>query len=124
MHADPKDTTNILNRQYESVYTKEDTNNVPSPSGQPYHPMEEITVTEHGVGKLLLKSNPRKACGPDMISARILKDLAVELAPLLTAIYQKFFDCEEVRRTGDQQISHQYLRREADLKQATTIQYH
>ena len=96
MHADPKDKTNILNRQYESVYTKEDTNNVPSPSGQPYQPMEEITVTEHGVRKLLLKINPRKACGPDMISARILKDLAVELAPLLTTIYQKSFDCGEV----------------------------
>ena len=96
MHADPKDKTNILNRQYESVYTKEDTNNDPSPSGQPYQPMEEITVTEHGVRKLLLKINPRKACGPDMISARILKDLAIELAPLLTAIYQKSFDCGEV----------------------------
>ena len=96
MHADPKEKTNILNRQYKSVYTKEDTNNVPSPSGQPYQPMEEITVTEHGVSKLLLKINPRKACGPDMISARILKDLAVELPPLLTAIYQKSFDCGEV----------------------------
>ena len=31
-----------------------------------------------------------------MISAWILKDLAVELAPLLTAIYQKPFDCGEV----------------------------
>ena len=59
MHADPKDKTNILNMQYESVYTKEDTNNVPSPSGQPYQSMEEITVTEHGVCKLLLKINPR-----------------------------------------------------------------
>ena len=67
-----------------------------SPSGQPYQPMEEITVKEHGVRKLLLKINPQKACGPDMISARILKDLAVELAPLLTAIYQKSFDCGEV----------------------------
>ena len=52
MHEDPEDKSNILNRQYESVYTKEDTNNVPSPSGQPYQPMEEITVTEHGVPKL------------------------------------------------------------------------
>ena len=31
-----------------------------------------------------------------MISARILKDLTDELAPLLTAIYQKTFDCGEV----------------------------
>ena len=72
MYADPKDKTNIINRQYESVSTKEDTNNVPSSSGQPYQPMEEITVTEYGVCKLLL------------------------LAPLLTAIHQKSFDCGEV----------------------------
>ena len=58
--------------------------------------MEEITVTEHGVRKLLLKINSQKACGPDMISARILQDLGVELAPLLTGIYQKSFDCGEV----------------------------
>ena len=62
MHADPKDKTYIINRQYESVYTKEDTNNVPSPSDQPYQPIEEIAVTEHGVRKLLLKINPWKAC--------------------------------------------------------------
>ena len=58
--------------------------------------MEEIIVKEHGVCKLLLKINPRKACGPDKISTRILKDSAVELAPLLTAIYQRSFDCGEV----------------------------
>ena len=75
---------------------KEDTNNVPSPSGQSYQSMEEITVTEHGVRKLLLKINLRKACGPDMISARILKDLADELASLLISIFQKSFDCGEV----------------------------
>ena len=66
MHADLKDRTNILNRQYVSVYTREDTSNVPSPSGQPYQPMEEIVITEQGVRKLLQKMTPRKACGPDM----------------------------------------------------------
>ena len=79
-----------------STQRKIPTLNVPSPSGQPYQPMKEITVTEHGVCKLLLKINPRKACGPDTIYARILKDLADELAPLLTSIYQKSFDCGEV----------------------------
>ena len=32
MHADQNDKTNILNRQYELVYRKEDTNNVPMQS--------------------------------------------------------------------------------------------
>ena len=105
----------------ETGNTKEDTNNVPSPSGLQYQRLEEIAVTDHGVCKHLPKINPRKACGPDMISARILKDLADELAPLLTSIYQKSFDCGEGLRTGDQQISHQCLRRETNLKQATTV---
>ena len=61
MHADPKDKTNILNRQYESVYTKEDTNNVPSPSGQPYQPMEEITVTEHGSALTSTQDQPTES---------------------------------------------------------------
>ena len=47
MHADPKEKNNIINRQsHEFVYTREDTSNVPSPSGQPYQSMEKIVVTE------------------------------------------------------------------------------
>ena len=60
MHADPKDKTNILNRQYESVYTREDTSKVPGPSGQPYQSMGETAVAEQGVRKLFQKMNPRK----------------------------------------------------------------
>ena len=96
MHADSRDKTNILNRQYESVYTHEDTSSVPKPSGEPYNPMEEITVTEEGVRKLLQKLNPHKASGPDLIPARILKDMADEISPLLTIIFQRSFDCGKV----------------------------
>ena len=124
MHADPKDKTNILNRQYVSVYTKEDTNNVPNPSAQPYQPMEETTVTEHKVRKLLLKINPQKACGPDMISARILKGLAVELASLLTAIYQKTFDCGEVPEDWRSANITPVFKKGDRFKLATTVQYH
>ena len=36
MHADPLDKSNILNRQYESTFTREDEANIPQPEGQPY----------------------------------------------------------------------------------------
>ena len=124
MHADPKDKTNILNRQYESVYTKEDTSHVPSPSGRPYQSMEGITVTKQGVRKLLQKINPRKACGPDMIPARILKDLPEEVAPLLTCIFQRSFDCGEVPADWRSAIITPEFKKGADSKQATTVQYH
>ena len=85
----PKDKANILNRQYQSTFTQENTNQVPSPSGTPYPDMEEIQVDEDGTRKLLQKTNPRKATGPDNIPARILKECASELAPILTTIFNR-----------------------------------
>ena len=41
-----------------------------------------------GVASLLANWDPRKASGPDGIPARLLKELANDLAPLLTLIYQ------------------------------------
>ena len=76
-----KDKANILNRQYLSTFTQEDTNQVPSPSGIPYPGMEDIEVDEADILKLLKKNNPRKALGLDSIPACILKDCASELAP-------------------------------------------
>ena len=92
MHADPKDKANILNRQYESTFTLEDTSHIPQPRGEPCSPMSNIIVTEEGVAKLLRRINPNKACGPDMIPARILKEFADEISPSLTAIFQKSLD--------------------------------
>ena len=85
----PKDKANILNRQYQSTFTQEDINQVPSPSGIPYPDMEDIEVDKAGIRKLLQKTNPRKATGPDSIPARILKDCTSELAPILTIIFNK-----------------------------------
>ena len=89
MQADPLDKSNILNRQYESTFIREDEVNIPQPEGQPYPPMPEIDISREGVLKLLKKINPNKASGPDMIPARILKDLAEELAPILTEIFRR-----------------------------------
>ena len=51
--------------------------------------MEDIEVDEAVIRKLLQKTNPRKATGPDSIPACILKDCASELAPILTIIFSK-----------------------------------
>ena len=83
-----KDKANILNRQYQSVFTKEDSQTVPKPTGQQYPQMPDITITTEGIYKLLQKCNPCKAYGPDKIPARMLKECALELAPLLCTIYE------------------------------------
>ena len=63
-----KDKADILNRQYQSVFSQEDPDTqVPDPEGKPYPDMNNIHVSEDGVRKLIQKSNSWKATGPDMI---------------------------------------------------------
>ena len=62
----------------------------------PFPSMDDIRVTDQGVVKLLLKLNPFKACGPDLLSARILKELAHDIEAYLTIIFQKSLDAGRV----------------------------
>ena len=48
---------------------------------------EDINFTNHGIQKLLENLNPHKAAGPDRIKPRILKELAKEIAPILSIIF-------------------------------------
>ena len=50
--------------------------------------MDMIDIKEEGILKLLRNINPRKATGLDNIPARLLRDYAVDLAPILTLIFQ------------------------------------
>ena len=95
MFWDPTDQANILNRQYESTFAREDITSIPVLEGQPYPSMPDITITEERVRKLLRKVNPHKA-RPDQIPAGILHDLADELAPYLTMVFQRSLDCGNV----------------------------
>ena len=49
--------------------------------------MPDIIVTLEGVKKLLLKLKPNKSTGPDLISARFLKEIATEIAPAITLLF-------------------------------------
>ena len=100
MNADTKDKADILNRKYESVFTKEDITNIPNPAGISYPSMPNIKVKEEGVKQLLQKTNPNKACGSDLIASRILKELSSELTPFLTLIFKKTIDEGDVPSDG------------------------
>ena len=59
----------ILNKQFNSVFTQEDKSNIPKLPGPHYPPIVNLDITT--------------------ISCRILKELAVELTPALTAIFNQ-----------------------------------
>ena len=58
--------------------------------------IDPINITQAGVQKLLEGLNPKKACGPDGITPRILKELAPELAPALTTLFRSSLTTGEV----------------------------
>ena len=83
LYSSAKEKANILNL-YKSIFMGEDQTNIPSPKGIPSLTMPDIVVSEERVLKLLQRINSNKASRPDGIQARILRECAVEIAPLLT----------------------------------------
>ena len=91
--SDSKGKAEILNAQFESVFTQD--GDIPDnllPSSSQYPTAPEVNITENGVRKLLLKLNIHKACGPDQIVPRVLKELASTIAPILTIIFRVSID--------------------------------
>ena len=80
----------------DSTWTKEDKDDIPIPDGTPFPSMGNIRVTKQRVVTLLLKLNPAKACGPDLLSAMILKKLAHVIVSYLTIVFQKSLDTGRV----------------------------
>ena len=78
----------ILNEQFRTAFTAEDTSHIPSKGDSPFPAMDDIRVGEEGVHKLLKDLQIGKAMGPDSIPAFILKTAAKELAPMLTKLFQ------------------------------------
>jgi len=85
--ADPIKKANILNQQFQSVFTQDPDTNIDMSKSQQYPDMDDITITENGVNKLLGNLKEGKASGPDHIPSRILKRLKDELSPCITLLF-------------------------------------
>ena len=76
-------------KEFWSAFTHEDTSHIPSLGPKTSSTITPIHVEVAGVQKLLSRLKPNKACGPDKVPNRVLKELAPVLAPPLTALYNK-----------------------------------
>ena len=86
IHICDKKKATLLNEQFVSVFSEED-DIIPHINSPRSIRMPEITVSVNGVRKLLSKLNPYKSSGPDTVSARFLKEVANEIAPALTLLF-------------------------------------
>ena len=73
---DSKGKAEILNQQYDSVFTDEDLNTIPEQDTKVAPNIERLHITTNGVCLLLKKLDPTKAIGPDLIPTRVLKEAA------------------------------------------------
>ena len=78
----------VLSKQFASVFTTENVDNIPTIESKSTPTIGNIVVTVKGVEKQLASLDPKKASGPDGIPPWFLKENASQIAPILTDIYQ------------------------------------
>ena len=87
-HTDDPTKANILNNQFTSVFTNENTVYIPKLQGVPYPKIQSIQIHQDGVIQLMQQLDYSKAYNPDKIPRRILIDTATELSSPLTLTFQ------------------------------------
>ena len=87
LQSSPSIKAQILNDQFSSVFSPPIEKDI-SMIDEPSPPADPITIETEGVLKLMKDINPNKSTGPDGIPPFILKELATELAPILSLLFQ------------------------------------
>ena len=83
LYTDTVEKTNILNQQFQSVFTHDPPHDIPDKGPSPHPIMEQIHINDKGVLNLLNNLNPHKACGPDNINSRVIHVLSFKQKDIL-----------------------------------------
>ena len=84
-----KDKANILQRQFTSVFTKEQNDSIPSLGTLTNNNVSDITISKEQILELAKAINVKKSPGPDEIHPKMLVELANELSGPLTILFNK-----------------------------------
>jgi hypothetical protein len=88
LFSDAKSKASILSHQYQSVFSKEGTSEIPVPEEPPFPPMPEIIISREGVLKQLMTLKEQKTSGPDTLPPRVLKAAAQPISYCLDLIFK------------------------------------
>ncbi|XP_072033236.1 uncharacterized protein [Amphiura filiformis] len=88
LQSDSTTKANLLNDQFVSAFTNEDSADMPILGSSPHPEVPMFQIGCEGVQKLLSNLKPHTAAGPDNLPAYLLKEGAEELAPALTLLFQ------------------------------------
>ena len=79
----------VLNTQFQSVFTQDPDGDPPSKGPSPHPQMPSFQIGVAGITKLIKGLNIHKAAGPDLINGRLLKECCDACAPILQLIFQR-----------------------------------
>jgi len=85
-------TLNVFTDYFSSVFTSEDVTHIPTLTTDPTTSMPPIRIHMESVYDLLQNIQQHKASGPDNLPARFVKEVAYEISPILTLIFQASLD--------------------------------
>ena len=105
-HATATEKADACNLQFHSAFSKEGDELPPQPPGPSIPDMPSITVPLKGILDLLKAIVLGNASGPDNIPARVLKECAESLAPVLTDFFQQSLHESRVPDDWKQQFVH------------------
>ena len=93
--TDDEEIAKILNNQFASVFSHD--NGLSPPIGGPVGAdIADLVFNRNGVLKLLRELDPHKSTGPDEVSAKLLKEIAEEVADPLVLIFNASLTQESV----------------------------
>jgi hypothetical protein len=96
MVSDDQGMTELLNNFFGSVFTREDTTNIPAAKEMETDSMQEVVITLKMVKMKIKSLKEASAAGPDNIGPRLLRELGNELAPALVKIFRRSLEYGEV----------------------------
>ena len=79
----------VLSQFFKSVYTKEDTTNIPEFERRTSNTLSSVSVTTDDIRCHLKSLNVNKSSGPDGVHPRLLKECAEELAYPLKRLFDR-----------------------------------
>ena len=103
---DPHEKAEILREQFESVFTRPETNSnpfIPNPTQEIENPLDDLTITEEDIAKQIKKLPKSAAAGPDEIPATLLKNCIDSMKAPLSKIWRKSLEegcIPDILKTG------------------------
>jgi len=100
--ADDQGMAELLNSFFSSVFTKENTTNIPAAEEMDTALLQDVKITERTVREKIRQLKTASAAGPDGLGPRRLQELEGEMAPALTLIFQRSIQEARYQMTGSQ----------------------